>query len=224
MKNVKRASYVLLRFAVLIVALGAASSAQAQTQTRAQDQNVLMPEDYALQVFEDSLETEKIEEEAQKAEVAFTGVEEIYRRNIAIRPADVTPANLTSLFFNKWQYALLVEAKRGFLSRPSQSRSPASNNDMMMGVDEEQKPRGIRELFLSGISYASPKTWTIWLNGQRVTPGALPPQVMDLKVSRDYIDLKWFDEYSNLIFPIRIRPHERFNLDSRIFLPGTEPQ
>jgi hypothetical protein len=44
---------------------------------------------------------------------------------------------------------------------------------------------------------------------------------MDIKVSRAYIDLKWFDGYTNKIYPIRLRPQERFNLDSRIFLPGT---
>jgi hypothetical protein len=32
--------------------------------------------------------------------------------------------------------------------------------------------------------------------------------------------MKWFDEYTNQVFPIRLRPHQRFNIDARMFLPG----
>lgn len=79
---------------------------------------------------------------------------------------------------------------------------------------------GIRELRLGGILYTGNTNWIIWLNGMRVTPAALPEQVIDLKVKNEYIEIVWYDEYSELIFPIRLRPHERFNLDSRMYLPG----
>lgn len=84
---------------------------------------------------------------------------------------------------------------------------------------KEVKP-GIRELRLGGILYTGNTNWIIWLNGMRVTPAALPEQVIDLKVKNEYIEIVWYDEYSELIFPIRLRPHERFNLDSRMYLPG----
>jgi hypothetical protein len=53
-----------------------------------------------------------------------------------------------------------------------------------------------------------------------VTPEALPEEIMDLKVYKEHVDLKWLDYYTNRIFPIRIRAHQRFNMDTRIFLPG----
>ena len=69
--------------------------------------------------------------------------------------------------------------------------------------------------------YASGEDWVVWLNGQRVTPEAVPKQIIDIQVKNDYIELKWFDSWTNLIYPVRLRPHQRFNLDTRIFLPGT---
>jgi len=73
---------------------------------------------------------------------------------------------------------------------------------------------------LGGIVYKGDDDWTIWLNGERVTPSAVPKEVMDLQVYKDYIEVKWLDEYTNSIFPLRLRAHQRFNMDMRIFLPG----
>jgi hypothetical protein len=143
------------------------------------------------------------------------GIEESFSRKTALRKPAVTPEQVKSLFYTVWQHALLQEAKRGFLSRPPTAGELTSKKDA-------SKPtvKGIREISLGGIAYIAPKQWTIWLNDQRVQPDAIPKQIIDIKVSDDHVDLKWFDEYTNLIYPIRIRPHQRFNLDTRIFLPG----
>ena len=77
-----------------------------------------------------------------------------------------------------------------------------------------------REIILGGILYVSDDDWTIWLNGKRVTPKALPKEVIDLKVYDAHIEVKWFDDWTNQIFPIRLKTHQRFNIDTRIFLPG----
>jgi len=132
-----------------------------------------------------------------------------------LRDATVTPEMLQTLFYTAWQHALLQEAKELFTTRlpdPGEVGSSSSN---------APRDPGIRELSLGGIAYGSGDKWTVWLNGVRITPDAIPNQVLDIKVSRAYIDLKWFDSYTNKIYPVRMRPHERFNLDSRIFLPGT---
>ncbi len=75
-------------------------------------------------------------------------------------------------------------------------------------------------MFLGGIVYAREGEWTIWLNGRRITPEAVPKEVLDLRVFEDYIEVKWLDDYTNQIFPLRLRTHQRFNMDTRVFLPG----
>lgn len=130
-----------------------------------------------------------------------------------VRDSSVTPEAMSSLFYTAWQHALLQEAKIGF-----NTRLPDPGEDSS-GRSRVRDP-GKRELSLGGIAYANEKKWTVWLNGVRVTPDAIPSEVLDIKVRDAYIDLKWFDGYTNKIYPVRLRPHERFNLDTRIFLPG----
>ncbi|MBI2235049.1 MAG: hypothetical protein HYU57_08750 [Micavibrio aeruginosavorus] len=133
-----------------------------------------------------------------------------------LREGSVAPDPDQTLFFTAWQHSLLQEAKIGFTTRrPNPGEVAISQNP------NAPRDPGIRELTLGGIAFGDAGKWTVWLNGVRVTPEAIPDQVMDIKVSRAYIDLKWFDRYTNKIYPVRLRPHERFNLDSRIFLPGT---
>lgn len=129
----------------------------------------------------------------------------------------VTPENLVTLFFTAWQHALLQEAKIGFTTRKP------NPGDVGTGGAQQPVTPGLRELSLGGIAYSTGSRWTIWLNGVRVTKAAIPEEVLDIKVMRSHIDLKWFDRYTNKVYPVRLRPHERFNLDTRIFLPGTVP-
>ena len=132
-----------------------------------------------------------------------------------VRDSSLLPESLTTLFFTAWQHALLQEAKIGFNTSLAAS-GPGGASGSATG-----RAPGLREISLGGIAFADTSKWTVWLNGVRVTPNAIPSEVLDIKVSRAYIDLKWFDGYTNKIYPIRLRPQERFNLDSRIFLPGS---
>ena len=91
-------------------------------------------------------------------------------------------------------------------------------------AEDGNVPRGPRELSLGGIIYASSSDWSIWMNGQKITPNRLPPEILDIKVRKKYIRLKWFDAYTNQIFPVKLKPHQRFNIDTRIFLPGESTQ
>ncbi len=152
---------------------------------------------------------------------SYLGVDEMLARRLRVRQPKINPDSIqSSLFFTDWQYTLLKEAKIGFFSRPVSDDELLSQVDMQ-DIPKEERPRGIRELALGGIVYIKQNDWIVWLNGQRLTPNALPEQVIDIRVSQDRVDLKWFDAYNNLIYPVRIRPHQRFNLDSRMFLPGT---
>lgn len=139
---------------------------------------------------------------------ALGNVEKAVASHVALDPSSAPPRDMKSLFYTTWQYALLVEARQSFRTRP-----PG-------GGDTAKQDPGPREISLGGISFTNSRSWTVWLNNQRLKPDALPPQIMSFHVTRDYVDLKWFDNASNLIYPIRLHPHERFNLDNRIFLPG----
>jgi hypothetical protein len=125
-----------------------------------------------------------------------------------IKDNDIDPARIPSLFFTGDALALLKDAINGLIT------------SRMAGGEEGKEP-GIRELALGGIVYRAGDDWTIWLNGRRVTPDAIPEQVYDLNVSKTYVDIKWYDAYTNRLYPVRLRANQRFNLDSRLFLTGT---
>lgn len=135
-----------------------------------------------------------------------------------VRGATENPAKIGTLFFTLWQHSLLQDAKRLFVTRRPTEPEIAKAGDDPANLQPIDK--GIREISVGGILYRGDKEWVVWLNGMRLVPDAIPKEVIDIKVAKTYIDLKWFDAYTNLIFPVRLRPHQRFNLDSRIFLPG----
>lgn len=142
-------------------------------------------------------------------------VEELKKKIAKEEKNPFSPDKIPSLFFTYWQHEAILDAKkaRGRARPPGQSE--------FNGFDDEEKvkPKN-RDVSLSGIVYVNPNDWTIWLNGKRVTPHAIPEEIMDIQVYKEYIEVKWLDEYTNQIFPIRLRAHQRFNLDTRIFLPG----
>ena len=129
----------------------------------------------------------------------------------------INPEDIQSLFFTHWQHHSIIDAKnsRGFVRAPSQAELDAIER----GEEIDPEPSE-REISLGGIVYDSPTEWTIWLNNQRVTPTALPEQIINLVVFKDYIEMRWLDDFTNQVFPLRIRSHQRFNLDTRIFLTG----
>ncbi|MEM6781496.1 MAG: hypothetical protein AAF569_06495 [Pseudomonadota bacterium] len=169
--------------------------------------HVFAQDDLATQA-EDSV-VEKMNDVPPAVAVQTIAIEE----KAAQRAPDVGLNTLQPLLFLTDEYELLQEAKASFVTRPPRP------GEIDRGPRENVQP-GLRELSLAGIVYRSQKDWTIWFNEQRVTPDAIPSEVLDLRVNKDYIQIKWYDEYTNQIFPIRLRPHQRFNLDTRIFLPG----
>lgn len=124
---------------------------------------------------------------------------------------------MSSLFFTYWQHQSIIDAKNshGKVRPPTEAELKALEEDLPLNTDPER-----RYVTLGGIVYKTENDWTIWLNGKRVTPDAVPKQVLDLRVFKDYIEVKWLDEYTNSIYPLRLRAHQRFNMDMRIFLPG----
>ena len=137
---------------------------------------------------------------------------------------DIAPVSIPSLLFNYWEQTAIMEAKKsaesvGLTRGVTETEIQQAMNDPL---DQEltRPPPESRNISLGGILFTSENEWTIWLNGSRVTPDALPEEVIDLRVYKHHIDMKWQDRYTRRLYPIRLRAHQRFNLDSRIFLPG----
>lgn len=129
------------------------------------------------------------------------------------------PTTLSSMFFTRWERAAIADALslRGVV-RPVAEGELLPNN--ILTDPRPKPPPEERNIVLSGIVFNGLNDWVIWLNGQRVTPEALPTQILDLKVHKEFIEMKWYDDYTQKILPIRLRPNQRFNVDTRIFLPG----
>jgi hypothetical protein len=136
-----------------------------------------------------------------------TPIEKEISEQLSFQKPTVNVNMMPSLFFTVWEHDLVLDARRGLITRDPMTED---------GIAET----GPRDIALGGIVYHNRSEWTIWLNSLRVSPTAIPDEVLDLKVYKDYIELEWFDESTNQIFPIRMRPHQRFNLDTRMFLPG----
>lgn len=127
------------------------------------------------------------------------------------------PSDIPSLIYAPWQHALLNEARIGFNTRVP------TKGELDMGSPDDpnyKPPPSVRILNLGGIVFNTPDEWTIYLNGKRITPDAMPSEAVDLRVYKDFIELRWFDPQTNQIFPVRLRSNQKFNLDARIFLPG----
>ncbi|MDD3021315.1 MAG: hypothetical protein PHX61_10135 [Alphaproteobacteria bacterium] len=139
-------------------------------------------------------------------------IREKYKKQIYVR------AQVPSLFFTPAQHALLREARVGFNTRVPTLQDLKDSGDP--NDPNYRPPTSLREVTLSGILYNSPDDWTVYLNKARVTPDSIPSEVVDIKVFKDYIELRWFDQISNQIYPVRLRPNQRFNLDARVFLPA----
>ena len=152
--------------------------------------------------------------------------------------AEITPDDIPSLLYQDWEYISLRDAIAArYLIDPD--AADVNNGGVKILTEEElallEKPAkaplpeeelvpidpGIRILRLNGIVYVSQDDWTIWFNQERITPRSdLPEEITSLRVDQDFIEITWLDNYTNNIFPIRLRPNQRFDLDSRIFLPG----
>ncbi|MCC7304801.1 MAG: hypothetical protein IT558_00920 [Alphaproteobacteria bacterium] len=133
----------------------------------------------------------------------------------------VNPTEIGPIVFTYWERTAIYDARRarGLVRTPTDEEL-MKDLRTAAPLEKVKPPPEQREIRLNGIVYVHAGDWTIWLNEQRVTPHAIPKEIMDLKVNREYVEMKWYDEYSNRIYPLRLRPHERFNMDTRIFLPG----
>lgn len=78
----------------------------------------------------------------------------------------------------------------------------------------------IRRIALSGVVYTAANDWLIWINGQKVTPTVSMKEIVDIKVEREKVHLKWFDIGANYVIDITMRPNETYDITTGVLLPG----
>lgn len=118
-----------------------------------------------------------------------------------------------SLFFSPNQIASIMRANQGFIA-PKEAYDEKNQS-------EKPVDSGPRILSLSGIMFQGPNDWIIWFNGHRVTPKNIPDRVMGLKVESNRIHLKWMDIGNQRVINLTLYPHQQYNIDTNVILPGT---
>lgn len=120
-----------------------------------------------------------------------------------------------SLFFTPLEIDIIRNATQGVVSvLPPE---PDEKGEGVEGVPVIPERRLIR---LSGLVYQNPQKWTVWINGYRVTPDNLLPEIQGIRVEEKKVYLLWTDERKNQIISITLHPHQTYDIDSGILLPG----
>jgi hypothetical protein len=85
------------------------------------------------------------------------------------------------------------------------------------------RPPEHRVISLAGLFYRAPGKWIVWMNGKKMTPKDLLPEIVDIQVDGTaHVRLKWHDRVLNTVLSIELRPHETYDIASGILLPGSD--
>lgn len=79
-----------------------------------------------------------------------------------------------------------------------------------------------RKIWVSGIYYKSAQDWILWMNGYKLTPGYLLPEIRGIKVEQDRVHLEWYDIGKNGIINITMQPHQVYDIVTGILVWDTD--
>jgi len=114
-----------------------------------------------------------------------------------------------SLLFSPLEIALIQKALKG--------RPPSVNK---LRIEKQNIPER-RVIKISGVLYRGKNDWIVWMNGTKVTPGHLLPEILEIEVKNSsYVRLKWYDIGLNAVISITMRPHQIYDIGTGILLPG----
>lgn len=120
-----------------------------------------------------------------------------------------------SLFLSQPDIILIQNAIKG---------NVASNAavDLISRKASKKKPVLTRRVIsVAGVFYRAPDNWIVWLNGHKLMPGKLLPEIIDISVKdSSQVSLKWFDATLDKIISITLRPHQTYDIGTGILLPG----
>ncbi|HYD19190.1 MAG TPA: hypothetical protein VEF76_11990 [Patescibacteria group bacterium] len=123
--------------------------------------------------------------------------------------SDIHQPFVRSLFFTNEE---LVQIRRA-----ADGKAPVSGTGSLSGGG--QIIPQVRTITLTGVLYKNPNEWLIWLNGQKLNPGNLLKEIIDIRVERDMVHLKWFDIGLNGIIDVSLRPHQKYDIVTGLMLP-----
>jgi hypothetical protein len=78
-----------------------------------------------------------------------------------------------------------------------------------------------RKIKLHGIYYATDNNWIVWLNGYKLVPGRLLPEIMEIKVNRDQVFLRWYDIGLDGVIDLTLRPNQIYDIVTGIVYNDT---
>lgn len=79
-----------------------------------------------------------------------------------------------------------------------------------------------RVISVGGVFYRTPGNWVVWMNGHKVTPKSLLPEIVDIVVrDSSKVNLQWYDAGLNKVIAITLRPHQTYDIPTGILLPGS---
>lgn len=114
-----------------------------------------------------------------------------------------------SLLFTPLEIVAIEKAKDG-----------KTVGDGMLQSDKAVYIPPVRIISLAGVLLRKPGDWIIWINGRKVTPDQLLPEMVDVTVSKDNVHLKWYDIGMNKIISLSLRPHQTYDIVTGLLLPG----
>ena len=141
---------------------------------------------------------------------------------IALTPEEKLASFEGSFFFNADEISSIQRAKQ---QSPSDlggnTVEKAPEDDVLQQVIQMIPPN--RVINLSGVYYRSSKDWTVWMNGKKVTPKNLLPEIVDIKVdSSSHVRLRWYDNGLNKVIPVTLMPHQTYNITTGVTRSGAD--
>ncbi len=121
----------------------------------------------------------------------------------------VAGAFLDTFLFNPGELATIEKAVKGKVTGTS----------MLSAQNQINIPKK-RVIALAGVVYKSDDDWIVWINGHKITPGQLLPEIIEIGVKEDIVRMKWFDIGLNGIISITLRPHQTYDIVTGVLLPG----
>lgn len=171
------------------------ASAAGTTRADAARQKALSPQELAAEERRLQREAERAAKEAAEKKAA----------EIAARP----PFR-DSLLFTDLEIDTILKAGAG---RAVQST---------VGIESVELIPVDRKIWVSGIFYRHAQDWILWMNGYKLTPGYLLPEIRGIKVEQDRVHLEWYDIGKNGIINITMQPHQVYDIVTGILVWDTD--